>query len=163
MKTKKLHLILFCFCTAGAAQAQETIGASGANASGSGGTVSYTLGQVAYSYQSDGAYTITAGVQQAYDLAIGIAETGIDLNVSAYPNPTTDFLTLDLNPGQYQNLSERNLAYKLVDLQGKLILESQIQNAQETINMLNESSGIYFLSITENGTVIQTFRISKNN
>ena len=76
--------------------AQETIPASGGEASGSGGSVSYTIGQLVYStITGTNDNSIAQGVQQPYEISIvsGIAEADeINLKILAYPNPVTDFL-----------------------------------------------------------------------
>ena len=49
-------------------QAQEAISASGGNASGSNGTLSYTVGQVVSSYIIGSEGTVTQGVQQPWEI-----------------------------------------------------------------------------------------------
>ena len=93
---KKLRTMLIGFCVFGygiATQAQEAVSAAGGNTFGSGGTASYTVGQVAYTTNSSASGTITQGVQQPYEIlvATGVAEAkGISLECIVYPNPTND-------------------------------------------------------------------------
>ena len=49
--------------------------------------------------------TVVQGVQQPFEVSImtGIEHTEIQIGVKAYPNPTTDFLTLKM-----ENLNDRN-------------------------------------------------------
>ena len=79
-------------------QAQETVTTAGGEASGSGGTASYTVGQVFYTTQTGtNGNTVAQGVQQPFEISVvtGIPEAkGINLSVSAYPNPATDYLTV---------------------------------------------------------------------
>jgi len=55
--------------------AQEAVVAGGGNASGSGGTVSYSAGQLVYSSSGGSNGSVVAGVQQAYIISVS---TGID-------------------------------------------------------------------------------------
>jgi len=76
-------------------QAQVTIPASGGNATGSGGTVSYTVGQIQYNTYSGTNGTVSQGVQQPYEISVvtAIKNTGeITLECIVYPNPTRGLL-----------------------------------------------------------------------
>ena len=57
-------------------QAQQTTDCAGGNASGIGGSVSYSIGQIFYQYDSDNAGNISQGVQHAYEVySLGISFT----------------------------------------------------------------------------------------
>lgn len=78
--------------------AQETPIASGGDATGSGGTVSYAVGQIVYATDTATTGSVAKGVQQPFEISVvtGINELGITLGVSVYPNPTTTFLHLQI-------------------------------------------------------------------
>jgi hypothetical protein len=63
-----LFLCSHCFA---AINAQETISPGGGNATGSGGSVSYTIGQVAYGAFSGTTGSVIQGIQQPYDISSG--------------------------------------------------------------------------------------------
>jgi hypothetical protein len=63
---KTVALILCGFFTT-MVQAQEANTAAGGNASGSGGTAAYSVGQIVYSTQTGANGTVAEGVQQTYD------------------------------------------------------------------------------------------------
>ena len=89
-------------------QAQESVNATGSNASGSGGSASYSVGQVVYTTNTGTNGSMAQGVQQPYEIlvATGLEEAkSINLTVSAYPNPTTDYLTLEVKDFELSNLS----------------------------------------------------------
>ena len=70
---KNLRKVLIAFCLFGygtAIQAQEAVAAAGGEATGSGGTVSYTIGQINYTTNTGAGGTITQGVQQPYEFFI---------------------------------------------------------------------------------------------
>jgi len=101
MKYKKLKLSVILLLGLGLTglQAQTSINATDGNASGSGGSVSYSVGQVVYTTNTGTTGSVAQGVQQPFEILVvtGLEEAkGINLSVSAYPNPTTDYLTLEV-------------------------------------------------------------------
>ncbi len=69
MKNLLIILILAIFSTA-ICMSQEAVTATGGEASGSNGTVSYTVGQVGYSVKTGGGGSVLEGVQQPYEIFI---------------------------------------------------------------------------------------------
>ena len=75
------------------------------------------------------------GVQQSYEISVVTAieeAKGINLAVTAYPNPTNDYLTLEVKDFDLSNLS-----YKLHDIHGKLLQYEKITGNQTSIVMSN--------------------------
>ena len=72
MQKKKLILfvVILLLIHLTGLQAQEAITASGGNASGSNGTVSYSVGQVAYTTISGVNGIVPIGVQQTYTISV---------------------------------------------------------------------------------------------
>ena len=158
---RKILTILFlcCFWTI-AVQAQKTIPATGGNASGSGGSVSYTVGQITFSKLSGTNGSVVQGVQQPFEISVvtGIDDAkGIDLILSAYPNPATDFVTLKI--GNYNNI---DLSYQLFDISGNLLENKKIEGNEITIPFANRSSSVYFLKVTDKNKEVKIFKIIKN-
>ncbi|MCK4748161.1 MAG: hypothetical protein KAT15_14025, partial [Bacteroidales bacterium] len=67
IRFKLLAFLLLGFSLAGL-NAQEAIPATGGEANGSGGTVSYTVGQLLYHTQSANSGTVAQGVQQPFEI-----------------------------------------------------------------------------------------------
>ena len=161
MRHKKLKLIaVFLLCLGlTALQAQEAIPATGGETSGSGGSTSYTVGQVVYTTNTGTNGSVAQGVQQAYKIELidGIDQANyINLVCKAYPNPTTDFLTLNI-----ENYDNENVSYQLFDMSGKLIESKKLTGSETTIPMINRVSSIYFLKVFCNQTEVKTFKIIK--
>lgn len=143
-----------------AQEIHETIPATGGNASGSGGTVSYSVGQIVYTNNTGTNGSVSQGVQQPYEISIvtALEETqGINLSISAFPNPTTDYLTLSTG-----NFDNKNLSFHLYDINGKMMQESKINVSETKISMTDLPPAIYFLKVTENQKEVKTFKIVKN-
>ena len=159
MKYKKTKILLaFSFLGLGI-QAQETTLASGSKASGIDGEINYSIGQIVYSTNKDTNASITQGTQQPFEIStlLGIEQISINLNVLVYPNPTTDFLTLDIE-NDFPDLS-----YILYDLQGKIIETKKIKSNSSRITTEKLSPSTYFLKVLKNRNTLKTFKIIKTN
>jgi len=140
--------------------AQEAIPAAGGNDSGSGGSVTYTVGQVLYitNFATNG--SVAHGVQQPYEISIvnGLEEaSGINLICSAYPNPAVDLLILKV-----ENYDTKKLSYQLYDISGKLLEYGKITGNKTSISIGNYTSAIYYLNLTDDNKEIKAFKIIKN-
>ena len=96
---KKAFITIFLsgmFVSGHLIQAQNAIPASGANGSGAGGTISYTVGQVVYTTSTGTMGSVAQGVQQPYEISVVTSlEEAKDFSLEfvVYPNPATDFLS----------------------------------------------------------------------
>lgn len=137
--------------------AQQNTDASGGNASGIGGSASFSIGQVDYITASDSSGNITQGLQQSYEILIirGIEE--IDINLTLYPNPAVDFVVLSV-----QNTTIENMTYMLYDVQGKLIENKKLNDSQTSISMADLANDIYFIKVLNNVSELKIFKIIKN-
>ena len=147
-------------------QAQEVIPCAGGMAAGNGGSASYSIGQVVYTSYIVTTGSVAQGVQQPYEVTLinGINETGrIDLIVSAYPNPTTDYLTLKVSNLELPNdiTGYSVLSFQLFDISGNLLESEELAGNETSISMGNFLPGTYFLKITTGNKGIKTFKIIK--
>jgi Secretion system C-terminal sorting domain len=161
MRNKKLKLSAILLFGLGLTEilAQEAIPATGGNASGSGGSVSYTIGQIVYMTNIGTNGSVTQGIQQPYEILVitGIPEAkDITIEILVYPNPVTDNLKLEI-----KNYEIQNLRYKLYDNNGKLLQENKIEGNETNIIMNNLIPAIYFLKVTDNKKIVKTFKIIK--
>jgi len=156
---KKMVSVAFLFLGLGGLQAQESSNSSGGEATGSGGSSSYAVGQVVYTIDEGTNGSVAKGVQQPFEISVvtGINELGINLDVSVYPNPTTNFLQLKVESEKVQSLS-----YQLVDLQGKVVANKKVSANTSTINMESLPRAAYFLRVNDNQQNVKTFKIIKN-
>lgn len=140
-------------------QAQQSINSSGGNGSGTGGSFSYTVGQIDYVATTGTNGSISQGVQQPFEFFT--LETNdyptIMLQALVYPNPTTEYVNLVVS-----NYSLKNLEFELYDISGKTILLQKITTAETSISMENLSTGSYFIAVNENNKKLKTFKIIKN-
>ena len=153
-----LLLALGLFCVS-STQAQQSANASGGDAIGAGGSVAYSIGQVAYTSHSSSSGNIAQGVQHAFEIyALGITATTLNISLRVYPNPTEENITLEV-----MDYNNEKLSYQILDLQGKLISNEQIVGQQTQIGMKLLSSATYFVNIVnQENKKIQSFKIIKN-
>ena len=159
MKKTKM-LLLFLGIATTSLYAQEAVPATGGEASGTGGTVSYTVGQVLYNTNSGTSNSEAQGVQQPYEISIVVgieAQQGISLLCQVYPNPSTNYLVLEV-----ENYDLKDLHYQLLDVSGKLLKSKRIESTTSTISMKGYVPSVYLLQVVSESTIIQTFKIIKN-
>lgn len=159
--TGLLAILMLCF--AGESMAQKGPVAAGGDAKGTGGSVTYSVGQIDYITVGVKGEVITQGLQQPFEVLILIGkdpvvviDTGPELSI--YPNPTTDFVVLKL-----QNAEPGSLTYSLYDLLGRLIKKEKLNMVRTTIPMADLPSATYILTVYSNsgGQIIKTFKIIK--
>jgi hypothetical protein len=157
---KKIYLILLPLVIGLTAKAQQSTNTSGGNASGTGGTVSYSVGQINYTTNTGTSGSACQGVQHPFEIfAITNVNDAkvLNINLSAFPNPTFDNLTLKI-----ESANTKSLNYLLLDINGKLLASQKLDGAETKIALNNYAAATYFIKITENNNTLKTFKIIKN-
>jgi len=160
MKYLAQMLIVYCLYGFVSLQAQQAISVAGGNAAGTGGTVSYTVGQAVYTTNADLSGTVTQGCQQPYEILVltGLEEAiGIDVTFKIYPNPSTDYVKLTVVGYEPENLS-----FRLFNSSGSLIRYKKIKENETVIEMDGLPPATYYLYIHDNVKDVKTFKIIKN-
>lgn len=157
-KLKQLFIFSFLLLTS-VLSGQKTFSSSGFNSNGNLGIITYSVGQVAIDFSTGNNGSLIQGVQQPYEIfsTLGNDILNINLNLIAYPNPTTDQLVLGI-----ENFKGKKFYYQLFNMEGKSLLYNKCVDNKTHINLNEFPSNTYLLSIVENNTVIKTFRIIKN-
>lgn len=161
MNYQKLRLcvvFLIAFSVKGL-YSQQTIPASGSNASGPAGSVNYSAGQVFYTTCEGTNGSVSQGVQQPYIISVvpDINAAGfIHLDYSVYPNPVCEYLIVKVdNPAD-------KLLYQLYDSKGNLLVNKTMEDHETYINMTSFPPATYFLKIISKNTEVKTYKIIKN-
>lgn len=139
--------------------AQNTILSSGSDATGPGGSVSYSIGQIVYNTNSNPTSgSVSQGVQQPYETyVLGIEDNSIDVELTIYPNPVSDVLYLTVD-----ELMGDDLNYHLIDLTGKTIERGKLLNHTTKISLLQLPPSTYILEVKKENNNIKSFKILKN-
>ena len=86
---------------------------------------------------------------------MGLIDNNFPLNPIIYPNPTDGNVIIDLK------VSYKNVTITLHDLSGRKIMDKNYVQAQNFDLNINQSSGVYFLTINaENKRAV--FKLIKN-
>ena len=160
MKQNHLRIItfsLFIVLNGVAALAQSDIVPMGGTATGDGGTVTFTIGQIAVQSYGEGGTTISEGVQQPYEIQIiGIDNyPSITLNAMVYPNPTLGNVQLTMNNVQLEG------EVKVFDINGKYLFSKKIEGETTMIPMSNLAAGTYFVNVLDGTQVLKSFKVVK--
>ncbi len=76
-------------------------------------------------------------------------------NVALYPNPTTNTINI-------QGLEQGEYGVSVVDMQGRVLSTSEIAGSATSVDVSSLSAGIYFLTVSEENTIIGSKRFVKN-
>lgn len=159
---KKTHLLLMLILLIGFSkiQAQQATLSSGGNATGGGGSISYSIGQIDYVMATGSTGSVSQGMQQPFEISTlsGNEFTQISLQMMVYPNPTTSYVNLMIENYDFQDLN-----FQLFDLAGKQILNQKITSSETKIDLDNLSKNVYLLQVMNQIGTIKTFKIIKNN
>ena len=151
-----LPLLLF----AGMAAAQSAIVPLGGDAQGDGGSVSYTVGQIASqtATNSDGSVSVAEGVQQPYEiLTVGVDDyPQIALNAKVYPNPTENLAQLRLNGLEIPTEGFRAI---LFDGNGKRLQNFSVVDDITSFQIGQYATGIYYLELRDDQRILKTFKV----
>ena len=155
-KHLKISFLLAVLFVSFGLQAQVSMNVAGGNATGDGGFVSYSIGQMAFSANSGTNGSVTEGVQQPYEISVlSVSEQTENIRLSAYPNPSTDYLYLTAS----EEIS--GLSYQLFDMNGRLLKSDKIVGNQTNIDMQGLVSATYFVKINQGYKTVKTFKIIK--
>ena len=158
-KSWVLTTLVICTFSSSTIKAQESLNTTGGNASGTEGSVSYSVGQIACQSHTGTNGSVSKGVQQPYEIstvAVIKKAKGINLSVSAYPNPATDYLVLNIESKKLKGLS-----YQLLDFNGKLLQNKNLTGSKTEINISNYAPATYFIRILCKNQPVKEFKIIK--
>lgn len=137
---------------------QEAVTSAGGNFTGTGGSSSYTIGQISYTTLTESSQSIAQGVQQPVEIQILSDSDFLSKNstVLIYPNPTSENIFLEI--------SDHHLdicAYIISDIKGQELGRGVIKDSITPITIKNFANGIYFLKVTKQNVSYKVFKIIK--
>ena len=157
---KQLFLISGILLMAVAVYAQSAIVPVGGDAQSNGGSVSYTVGQIAVqtSSNSTGSVSVAEGVQQPYEImTVGVDDyPQIALNAVIYPNPTENLAQLRLNGFDIPVGGFRAILY---DWSGKLLQTLNVTKDFTSFQIVQYATGSYYLELRDGKRVLKTFKV----
>ena len=157
---RHISLILTLLFFAGFASAQSAIVPAGGDAQSNGGSVSYTVGQIAVqtATNSNGSFSVAEGVQQPYEImTVGVDDyPQIVLSAVVYPNPTEDLAQLQLNGFEIPADGLRAILY---DGNGKQLQSVTVTDDLTPFQIGRYATGTYYLELRDGQRVLKTFKV----
>jgi len=117
----------------------------------------WSIGECVTTTHSAGNFEITQGFHQNSYVVTAIKNLQTDINISVYPNPITDLLSLKVESSEVESMQ-----FTVTNFSGKILLTKNFTENIEQINFSNHTTGTYFISIMENHQLIKSFKIIKN-
>jgi len=163
MRHEKMKFVVTLLLCLGLTTLHAQVGTpvSGSNATGTGGSVSYTVGQVVYTVVVGTSGSVEQGLQQPYKISLITSLEGterISLEYSAYPNPATHSITLKV-----EDFNTTALTYQLYDLSGKQLESKKVTAIETSIDMSDFVQAIYLLKVIDGNREVKIFKIFKSN
>ncbi|MBK9149252.1 MAG: T9SS type A sorting domain-containing protein [Flavobacteriales bacterium] len=151
-------LLILCGALAGEAFGQRAVPASGGDAGGGGGSISYSVGQVDFTSMNSAGGTVSQGVQQAYEyLVLRVVDPQApDQAVSVSPNPARDGITVESG-----HTVDGHSRYELLGADGSMLRTGRLAGSRTFIPMLDLPSAGYLLRIIRSNDGQNTFKILK--
>jgi hypothetical protein len=153
-------LIILVLFRPSALHAQHAVSASGTDIYGTGGSISYTLGQVVYEMYLGGSGTVVLGVQQPHEIYVYPGFENpllIPPFVAVFPNPVLNLMTIQLDDDP-----DIHVVAVLYDITGKVLEQININSRQALMDLSTYARGVYILRVYHRGHSSQVFRVVKN-
>ncbi|HBG70913.1 MAG TPA: T9SS C-terminal target domain-containing protein [Bacteroidales bacterium] len=154
----RIFIVCTFFMSIFAVSAQTGVVTSGGNASGSGGSVSYSIGQVVYTTNPGTDGSVAQGVQQPYEISevVAISDYALEWECSVFPNPANDFLIIS-------QTHVDDCIFQLFDYNGQLVRQGKLNVGETNVPMRDLAPAMYFLRISNAaGELEKEFKIVKN-
>jgi hypothetical protein len=141
---KKSIILLVVFVSFGFNSfGQNALSATGGHFKSTGGSTSFTVGQVAYVLKKGTGSYLNEGVQQVYTKKTTPIEELVYLKeVQLYPNPTQETFNLIISTNEVVQVR-----YTIMDYLGKEIRNGNILSEKSEISLRDLPAGNYFISL----------------
>ena len=136
-----------------ALKAQETNVASGGNLSGSGGSVTYSVGQVMNS-----AEFVNTSIQKPSEVDVlqNVDEIKATWKISTFPNPSNGLFVLTI-----EDVTTEELSYEVLDLLGEVVDTGDIVGTETSIDLSHLTASTYVLAIIHEDKEIKNLKLIK--
>lgn len=154
-------LLFYCFFSTSIfsqSTSPEIIGSSGEFYKNGSSQIQFTVGEVVVETFNNSSNYLTQGFHQTNLKIESIEDNDISIDMSLYPNPSIDEITLFIS-----NTNEE-FSIIIYDALGKQIYTTNIiGRIEKRINISKYSSGMYLLHLTNNtNRTIKTYKIQKH-
>lgn len=156
----KKHLLCTGVLLSSIAFGQQNTVASGGEASGSGGSVSYSVGQIDYISASGANGNINQGVQQPFEIfSVGLTDVQFDISAALFPNPAVNQVVLSIEAWE----NYKNPSFRLTDEQGRIVQQGDINQQETTVQISHLANACYYLNVLVDDQLAKSFKLVKTN
>ena len=117
----------------------------------------WSIGECLTATHTAGAYVLMQGFHQNTYVITEVEDLAKDINITVYPNPTIDLLTVNLEAS-----ARPSSVLTITDLNGKVLQQVAVTTDKEQLDFSNYATGVYFLSVKQENQLIKSFKIIKN-
>ena len=135
----------------------ELVSSSGDSFNNTSYQLDWSIGECITATHSAGDYVITQGFHQNSYVVTSVEDLRTDIQMSVYPNPTSDFISLKVESSKAEDMQ-----YTITDFSGRVLQTANFVEDIEQINFTNYAVGTYFITVLENNQLIKSFKIIKN-
>lgn len=140
---------------------RQVIGSAGGYATATGLQVSNTVGEAITATGTSASVILTQGFQQSSTASVGIEDVELGFAMKAYPNPTSDAVTLN-----FLTDKEVQLNIGLLDMQGRQVLPTEQLHINgsilHSVNMVGVTPGNYLIHLgSADGKLNKSIQIRK--
>jgi len=128
----------------------SVVSSSGDSYSNSSVIMDYTLGEIVVKTHTNSTTILTQGFHQGV-LEVTTGVVNIDIKTKVYPNPTTNFLIVELE----KNVNADIMVY---DINGKLVIKDRLNNEQQKqldFSFLTQGNYLLHINIADKKSVYQ--------
>lgn len=156
MRTTVLFAVLLMFVS-GMAKSQEVIAPAGADASNENMSISWTVGELAIETLAAGDIILTQGFHQPATTVVSVDELpDHPANISAFPNPATDYVHIQIADGDHGDLH-----YAIYDFRGSVVMQGELTGDMTQLSLAGMQPATYFVKVFEGHTELKTFKLIK--
>lgn len=153
-----LSVAVLPLCSMAQSVTPEVIASAGEHFDNGTTQLSWTLGEVMIDTYDNGSNILTQGFHQTNLTVTAIDEAVSDIRLSLYPNPTSEFLNIELGN------NEKDINIQMYDMSGKL-MHKDVINAYDTkyvLPMQSVATGKYLIQMqSEDGKMNTTHQVVK--
>lgn len=139
MKKNNYHLwgcLALVVCSTLYTNAQQSLNASGNS------DPYYSVGEVFFTTLTGTGGSAGQGIGTLDVASPSISDARATFSITAFPNPTADHITLQVEDTNFSKLS-----YQLFDIQGRQLDEGKLEGKSTQIDMLDLAPAVYFVRI----------------
>ena len=154
---QRCYILVALSILALAVQGQRSVVSSGGDAVGTSGTMAWSVGQCTYTASENSVGSVSQGVQQAH-VPIILDDSDFLLNgpdITFSPNPAIDNIILR------SGLISDVIHYHILDAKGELLFSGAASQLVTFIPLGHLPSGLYLISLFDEGLPIHSARIIK--